>query len=234
MKRVVITGASSGIGAQTARLCARRGHRLVLAARSVARLQDLAKECSAEGSPKTLVCAVDFNEPTTARSLENALYQLGDGEPVLVSNAGTFNPGQFAESDFETHAGQVTVNLLGAMAAAHALIPAMLAHGSGQIVQVASIAATQSFPGAAAYCASKAGLLSFGRSISLEYRNQGIRVTSILPGATATPIWKGESHPPFEKMLTAESVAEAIVTVIDLPPDRTIDELTITPPLGIL
>jgi NAD(P)-dependent dehydrogenase (short-subunit alcohol dehydrogenase family) len=125
--------------------------------------------------------------------------------------------------------------MIGPMQLCKFAIPWMLRAGGGHIVNVLSIAATHPFSGAAAYCASKAGLHMFGKALAAEYRGRGIRVTSLLPGSTDTPLWDKQSFQPSrEDMLPARAVAECIRDVILSPPDRSYDEIVLMPPKGIL
>lgn len=232
-KRVVITGASTGIGHATARALAKHGHALVLVARRADLLLEVARECLDLGATAATAAPLDLSEATQAGRLAQHLQNLPAGEQVLVNNAGVAQFGDFATTTWADHARQVEVNLLGLMAATHALLPGMLAEGSGLVVNVLSIAATHVFPGAEAYSASKAGALAFGRSISASYRRQGIRVTQVLPGATDTPIW-GEGGPDRNQMLSPDAVARVIRDVVEASPDRVMDEITVTPPFGVL
>jgi short-subunit dehydrogenase len=232
-KRVVITGASTGIGHATARALAKKGHSLVLVARRADLLLEVARECLELGAAAATAAPLDLGEPSQATRLADHLQHLPAGEQVLVNNAGVAQFGDFATSSWIDHSRQIEVNLLGLMASTHALLPGMLADGSGLIVNVLSIAATHVFPGAEAYSASKAGALAFGRSLSASYRRQGIRVTQILPGATDTPIW-GEGGPDRNQMLSPDAVARVIRDVVEASPDRVMDEVTVTPPFGIL
>jgi len=232
-KRVVITGASTGIGHATARALAKKGHSLVLVARRADLLLEVARECLELGAAAATAAPLDLAEPSQATRLADHLQHLPTGEQVLVNNAGVAQFGDFATGSWIDHSRQIEVNLLGLMASTHALLPGMLADGSGLIVNVLSIAATHVFPGAEAYSASKAGALAFGRSLSASYRRQGIRVTQILPGATDTPIW-GEGGPDRNQMLSPDAVARVIRDVVEASPDRVMDEVTVTPPFGIL
>jgi NAD(P)-dependent dehydrogenase (short-subunit alcohol dehydrogenase family) len=127
------------------------------------------------------------------------------------------------------------INLMAPIYAIHAALPWMLEAGGGKIVNVLSIAAVHTFPGSGAYAASKAGLLALGRSVAADYRSQGVRVTAILPGSVDTPLWEGKSFVPNrEDMLTREAVAETIRDVVLMPQDRSVDELLLMPPKGIL
>lgn len=234
-KRVVITGASSGIGRSAALQLARSGHALVLVARRVDLLLEVAKECQERGAGGVQPVAMDVADAGQMPALADAVQNLGTGEIALVNSAGTATFGPFYQTPIEAHREQMRVNFDGTLHATHALLPLMVESGSGQIINVLSIAVQHAFPGAAAYSASKAAVLAMGRSLSVEYRRQGIRVTALIPGATDTPIWDQQSgSPPRDQMLTSRAVGRAIRDLVNLPPDRVIDELVITPPSGIL
>ena len=234
MYRTVVTGASSGIGRETAILLATESHSLVLNARREKLLVELAEVCLAAGAKAVNVVSGDVTDQETANKITESVGQL-EGEVVLVNNAGFAEFGEFHESDVESAVRMVDVMLSGTMRTTHALLPLMLADGRGTVVNVLSMAANTEFPGAAAYCAAKAGALMFSRVLSKEYRQKGVRVTSILPGSTDTAIWDGMAdHPPREEMLPASAVAEAIRDAINAPRDRSIDEVVITPPKGVL
>ncbi|MCH8978333.1 MAG: SDR family NAD(P)-dependent oxidoreductase [Armatimonadetes bacterium] len=234
MYRTVITGASSGIGRATAILLAKEGHSLILNARREKQLNELAELCLAEGAPAASAAAGDITDQKTAQRIAASASQL-EGELVLVNNAGFVEFGDFHESDIERAAGMVDVMLTGTMRTTHALLPLMLADGKGTVVNVLSVAAKTEFPGAAAYCAAKAGAHMFSRVLCQGYRQKGVRVTSIIPGSTDTPIWDPiESHPPREDMMPASAVAEAIRDAINAPRDRAVEEIVLTPPKGIL
>lgn len=234
-KRVVVTGASSGIGRSGALQLAAAGHALVLVSRRLDVLLELGKECGERGARAVDVVSLDITDTAQAERLQKAVNDLESGEIVLVNGAGVGKFGSFHETPLADHLAQIQVNLVGTIAATHALLPLMLQNGSGQVINILSIAATTPLPGAAAYSASKGALSAFGKSLSVEYRGQGIRVTSIYPGATDTALWDSSaSTPPREKMLTARAVGMAIRDIVNLPPDRVVDEMTITPPMGIL
>ena len=159
----------------------------------------------------------------------------GAGEVVLVNNAGTAAFGPFHEQPIETAVRMVDVLLSGALRATHALLPTMLEEGRGTVVNVVSVAALQAFSSAEAYCAAKSGLLAFSRSLARDYRPMGVRVTSLIPGASDTALWDAiEGHPERADMLSPQAVAEAIKMVVDTPRDRSYDEIVLTPPKGVL
>lgn len=233
MKRIVITGASSGIGREAALLLAGQGHELVLAARRQQLLLELMEECQSRGgSARTVAC--DIGSFDDCRMLVAAARESAtSAEPVLVNAAGVAEFGDFADMPVASVEGQIQTNLVAPLYLAHEMIPWMLEAGGGQIVNVLSIAAVHVFSGAAAYSAAKAGLLMGGRSLAAEYRSRGVRVTSVLPGATDTPLW-GAGGPARSDMLSASAVAEVIAAAISAPRDRSIDEITVMPPKGVL
>jgi len=234
--RIVITGASSGIGRETALKLAKEGHVLVLASRSKNLLEELAGQCRKIGAPEVAVCVWDATSRDQDQLLADSLLQLSTADPIaLVHSSGVAHFGDYVASDPIDIHNMVLVNLLGIMRAVRELLPLMIADKRGKIINVSSIAATNTFPGAAGYCASKTGALAFMRCIAAEVREQGIQVTSLVLGSTDTPLWKGKSWmPTVEDMLTASSVAETIADLIKIPEDRNVDEIHLLPPKGIL
>jgi len=156
----LVTGASSGIGADLARELARDGHDLVLAARTVAPMENLAAELTAYGAG-TVVIAADLSQPGGAAELVSAIEARGLTVDVLVNNAGLGAVGRFD-------------------------LPGMVARRHGKVMLVASTAAFQPGPRMAVYFATKAYVLSFGEAIAYELRGTGVTVTVLCPGPTAT------------------------------------------------
>lgn len=234
-KRVIICGASSGIGKATALALSKTECELVLAARRRPLLNELAAECEANGA-KALGVPCDITQyPECEELIHQAKSMAGDAEPVLVNSAGVAEFCGFADTSLAGLDDQIRTNLMGPIYACRAFMPWALSYGAGHIVNVLSISATTVFAGAAAYSASKAGLLMFGKSLAAEYRRMGLRLTSIIPGATDTAIWDRQGFVPSrEDMLLPEAVADVIRDVIFAPSDRNIDELVIMPPKGIL
>lgn len=230
-RQVLITGASSGIGAATAIALAARGAHVVLVARRVERLVHISELCAHSGGSATVFPADVARASDWA---EDALAKLqAEGEWVLVNNAGAANFGPLTDQNSEDISHELQVNLVGPLQLTSAFARAALARGGGQVINVLSIAADNVFPGAAVYGAGKAGFRQAMRSLAAETRAQGLRVTNVLPGATDTEIW-GAGGPDRSMMLTAEAVAETLVWLTECPKDRTVEELRLTPPLGIL
>lgn len=235
-RRVLVTGASSGVGQESARLLARSGCELVIGARRLGILEELADELRSLGSPAVHAVAVDVSDVEQVRNfVSRAKEASGVCRPALVNVAGLAEFGPFHEQSTESLLSQVHVNLVGPMIACREILPWMLESGGGDMVNVLSITSELVFAGTGAYSASKAGLRMLGKVLASEYRKKGLRVTSILPGAVDTPIWEGKSFvPPKKDMLPVEAVAKVVADVVLAPLDRSYDEITIMPPKGVL
>ena len=179
----LITGASSGIGAELARLCAADGYRPILVARRASRLEQLAKTFSSPPGAARILTA-DLADPAAPQSI----FDQTRGEPIeiLINNAGFGVRGPYASSDWEKEARLIQVNMTALAHLTRLLLPGMLEQRSGRILNVASTAAF--VPGAfmSMYYASKAFVLSFSHALSEEVRGSGVTVTVLCPGPTST------------------------------------------------
>ena len=224
--RLLITGASSGIGRELAYLM-RDQAKLVLMARRAKELQQVAKETGA-----IAICGDVGNFSDCERLVEAA---QGEGELCLVCAAGSAYFADLVTQTPESIEAQIRSNLLGSIYAAKAAVPKMLESREGQIINILSIAGSVPFSGCSGYGSAKAGALMFTKVLSAEYRQHGIRCTALSPGAVNTPIWEGQSFKPDpDQMMTPRAIAETIRDLLFLPKDRSVDELTIMPPHGIL
>lgn len=230
-RRAIVTGASSGIGHATSVLLAAAGIEVVLAARRAESLKAIADEIGPLARPFPF----DITDPAACLDLVSFSRSLGEAEPILVNNAGIAEFGDFASMPIEALDRQLAVNLIGPMHLTHAWVPWALEAKAGQLINVLSVTAVQVFGGSAGYSSAKAGFHMLGRILSAEYRRKGLRVTNILPGAVDTPIWEGQAFvPKRQDMLPVQAVAEAIRDVVLLPADRSMDEIFLMPPKGVL
>jgi short-subunit dehydrogenase len=184
--RVLITGASAGIGAELAREFAKHGHRLTLVARRRDKLQQLAAELAGEHGVDVRLVVQDLAKPAGPAAVVKAVQ--ADGEPVgiLVNNAGVIDVGPFVASAMDKIAGLVNLNVRALTELTGLLLPPMVERGFGRILNVASLAAFQPVPSMAAYAASKAYVLSFTEALSEELRGSGVKVCAVCPGMTDT------------------------------------------------
>lgn len=184
MSTALITGASNGIGLELARRLAADGNDLILVARSVDKLQNIATELSGRHGIRADVIGQDLGYEGAAQELVD---KLGDRRvDMLINNAGFGEFGTFIEADIKRLNQMIQLNVATLTALAHAFGRRMAAQGGGQILNVASIAAFMPGPGAAVYYASKAYVLSFSDALDFELRHHNVRVTTLCPGPTDT------------------------------------------------
>ena len=227
----VVTGASSGIGAETAKVLAGAGHPVALGARRVDVCEELAAEIRASGG-EAVAHPLDM---TSDESLEEFAAKvsadLGDVE-VVISNAGAVAPGATADVSSERFARELDLNLVGAHRLVHAFVPAMIERGRGDVVFVSSDVAVRPRPFMAAYSASKWGLEGMVGALQMELEGTGVRASLVRPG----PTWSGMGddwdpdeaafvlnqwvrfglarHPHF---LKAKAQADAIAAIVSAP-----------------
>lgn len=182
----LITGASSGIGLDLARMFAANGHDLVLVARSEGKLQELAVELEKRHEITAHVAACDLARPDAAKQLVEEVKERGIEIDVLVNNAGFGLKGPFAENDLQRELDMIQVNVIALTALTKLLLEPMLARRRGRILNVSSTAAFVSGPFMAIYYATKAYVLSFSEALADELRDSGVTVTVLCPGPTAT------------------------------------------------
>ena len=197
-KVVIITGASSGIGAAAARLLADQGCKLTLAARSENKLQTLANELATD----TLVVRADMTEPTDITNMVTQTLERFGRIDVMFANAGIFIQGDFADYDMDAVGDMFRVNVDGVMRCAHAVIPSMKAQGSGDILVTSSIAGHEKLHRGPAYGASKHAIETFVNTLRRQLAGDGIRVMSIAPGRVANELW-GMTDPQEIERLSA-------------------------------
>jgi NADP-dependent 3-hydroxy acid dehydrogenase YdfG len=227
-RTAVITGASSGIGAASARALAGAGYRTVLGARRIDRLLALAEEIDGEA------IALDVGDP---ESVEAFAAAIGDCD-VLVSNAGgALGLDPLADADEERWRWMYEVNVLGTMRMARTLLPQLSASGDGHLVAVTSIAAFEVYRGGSGYSAAKHAQRAAIRTLRLELLGQPVRVTEIAPGLVETEFsvvrLGGEEAAAkvYEGMtpLVAEDVAECVRWAVELPSHVNVDEIVVRP-----
>ena len=180
----LITGASHGIGAELARLCAADGYAPILTARTAAELETLATELSRAHGVAARALPADLADPAAPAAIFEATRS--DAVEILINNAGFGLHGAFAETDWAAEARMIQVNITAAAHLTKLFLPGMLARRSGRILNVASTAAFVPGPFMAVYYASKAFLLSFSEAIAKEVEGSGVTVTALCPGPTRT------------------------------------------------
>jgi len=191
---VLVTGASSGIGEALAHCFAADGHRLVLVARSVDKLEAIAAGLHEAHGVKVTVLPADLSLPDAARALAGALKRRRIAIDVLVNNAGVLDQGAFTAIPAARHQALIDLNVSGLTSMVAQFLPDMVKRGRGRILNVASIAAFQPVPSLATYAASKAYVLSLTESLAEELQGSGVSVTALCPGITATGMLAGAAQ----------------------------------------
>src|SRR6266567_4119568 len=215
-KTALITGASSGIGRAFASALAARKMHVVLVARSEERLRALATQLSEQYHIHAEVIASDLSQEHAAQALQQEVERRGLGIDLLVNNAGFALNGFFETLAPERDHQQVMVDVTTVVDLAHAFVPSMLARGEGAIINTASTASFQPLPYMAVYGASKAFVLSFSQALSEEYRDRGLRVLALCPGATETAFFDtaGEAAS-FGRRRTPEQVVTTALRALE-------------------
>jgi short-subunit dehydrogenase len=178
----LVTGASSGLGAEFARACARRGDELVLVARRRDRLEALAAELGGTAH----VVVVDLAVPEAPETLLGEVAARGLSVATLINNAGFGLAGPFADQALDRQREMIDLNMRALVGLTHLVLPAMKANRAGFILNVASTGAFQAGPGFALYFATKAFVLSFSEALHQELKGSGVRVSALCPGPTRT------------------------------------------------
>ena len=191
MHTALITGASSGIGEELARLFAQDGHNLVVVARNQAKLKALAEQLATEHAIEVWVEPADLSKRGAAKKLAASLTEQAIDIDVLVNNAGVLEHGRFVDIGETAHQRMLDLNIAGLTAILNQFLPAMQARGRGRVLNVASIAAFQPVPSLATYAASKAFVLSLTESLSEELKGSGVTITALCPGITDTGMLEG-------------------------------------------
>lgn len=235
-QRALITGASSGIGRETAIAFAKAGIDVALVSRSHAKLEALEAELLSLGV-QAKAYPLDLSDTeTVATDLQSLIEDFG-AVTVLVNNAGMGYTGALADMPLTDWQRLMDLNLTSVLLTTQAVLPGMRAQGGGTILNIASIAAHNAFPDWGAYSASKAAVISFSRILAVEEREHGVRVMVVSPGAVNTSLWDTETvQADFERsqMLTPNVVAQTILHAVQLPSSAAIDEITLTPSGGAL
>ena len=218
-KAAVITGASRGIGAAAAREFARRGVKVVLAARAIEDLEKLASQINASGG-NAVACECDVsNYDEVAQAIQTCRGKYGRVD-ILVNNAGIIEPiARLADSNPRHWSRVADVNYKGVYYGLRAVIPTMVEQGEGVIVNISSGAATSAMEGWSHYCSTKAAVLSLTKCAHKEYANDGIRVVGLSPGTVATDmqiVVKASGINPISQLdlsdhIPAQWAAQAIV-----------------------
>jgi ribitol 2-dehydrogenase len=230
-KVVIITGASSGIGAATAKLLAQHGAKVVLAARSTDKIRALAKELG----ENALAVTTDVTKSKSVTALvEKTIKHFGRID-VLFANAGIYIPGNVSEGNPDEWANLMDVNVNGVLRCVHAVLPHMTKQKSGDILVTSSISGFVDIHWEPVYSASKHAIQGFAHTLRRQVAKDGIRVGAVAPGRVANELWgiydeaEIKRHTKKRMSIPSEDVAEAVVYMLSQPKHVTIRDLVMLP-----
>ncbi len=212
-KAAIITGASSGIGAATAKIFSQNGYFVYLLGRNEERLTAVALECTSGAS--LLKCDLS-SEASIEKYSKHVLERADTDVQVLVNNAGIFAVGSLIDTSMKTWREQFETNLFGSISFTQKILPLFLKNKKGSILNVSSTVGIKSTAGTGAYAASKAAMISWSNTLALELGVHGIRVNCLAPGLVDTPIHAGRdmnamaSLQPLGRVGTADEIARSI------------------------
>ncbi len=233
----LVTGAGAGLGKATALRLAERGCKVICAGRRLESLQALAKQLG-NGA---VAFKLDVTSPTDTAALIERLPESHRQIDILVNNAGHDAGGRrrFDEGKIEDFAAIAQTNIIGLMRVSHAVLPQMVKRGSGDVVNLGSIAALRQYPNVNVYAATKAFVHSFSEGLRYDYRETDIRIIEVMPGITRTDFaatrfggdkTKGDTYyQRFPALLEPDDIARAIVYALDQPHTVTVAQMLVVP-----
>lgn len=238
-KIVLITGASSGIGASCAQLFARNGAKLILAARRLERLKQLADKLTKEFGSEVYILQLDVRDRSQVESSLAALPEPWVNIDVLINNAGLSRGlDKLHEGNIEDWEEMIDTNLKGLLYVTRAIVPKMVKQGRGHVVNIGSIAARGAYPGGNVYCASKAAVRTISEGLKQDLLGTPVRVTEIEPGLVETEFSivrfhgdKQRADKVYENLtpLTPDDVADVVLFCVTRPPHVNISEVMLVP-----
>jgi len=236
---VLVTGASSGIGAACARAFARQGARLLLAARRIERLEAMRPGLEQDGAAATHCVRLDVRDADAVRAAIEALPADWKDIEVLINNAGLSRGlGKLHEGDVADWEEMIDTNVKGLLYVDRAVVPLLVRRGRGTVVHIGSIAGRELYPGGNVYCATKHAVRALTEGLRIDLLGSGVRVVSVDPGLVETEFgvvrFRGDERRAaavYERMtpLSADDVADVVVFAATRPPHVNVAEILVLP-----
>ncbi len=235
-KVAIVTGASSGMGEAIAEELVQRGVRVALFARRENRLQALAQRLAGNGSNETLIVPGDVRKPEDVQNLVNQTMQRWGKLDIVIANAGFGYRSPIVEGDVERWKNLLDTNVYGLLLTLKYGVEQLLKQGSGHVVVTSSVAGRSVMAGGAVYSGSKFAVGAIAEALREEVGQQGVRVTTIEPGAVETEFVQVAGYPPetaeaIKQLdpLQAKEIAQVVIQVLEQPGNVDIAELTVYP-----
>ncbi len=232
-KLAVVTGGTKGIGRAIIERFAAAGFDIATCARKEADLNELKSTIESKHPVKVTPFVADMSNKDHIQAFAKIVMQLPQPVEVLVNNAGYFIPGSVLDEADGALESMINTNLYSAYHLSRLLVPSMRARQSGHVFNMCSIASIMAYPNGGSYAISKFALLGFSKVLREELKTHGVRVTSVLPGATLTASWDGVDLPD-ERLMKPEDVAETIFSAYSISKRSVVEEILIRPQLGDL
>jgi short-subunit dehydrogenase len=231
--KIVITGASKGLGKAMAKIFAAEGHQLFLCSRGEGPLQQTTNELQAAyPAAKIASKSTDTSNKTAVHDFANWILEQCVPD-VVINNAGQFVPGSIHLEADGVLENMLQQNLFSAYYLTRALLPAMMQNRAGHIVNICSIASLQAYDNGGSYSISKHAMFGFSRNLREEMKPHGIKVTAVLPGAAYTASWEGAGIDPL-RIMTAEDIAIMVAAACRLSAQACVEDIVLRPLLGDL
>lgn len=236
---VLITGASSGIGASCAKVFAQAGAKLILAARRKEKLQEIADKLSKEFTTQVYLIELDVRDRQAVETAINSLPEPWKNIDVLINNAGLSRGlSKLHEGDFQDWEEMIDTNVKGLLYLTRYVVPGMIDRSKGHIVNIGSIAGRQTYPGGNVYCGSKAAVRAISEGLKQDLLGTPIRVSCIDPGLVETEFSQVRFHGDTERAekvyqgltpLTGDDVADVVFFCVTRPNHVNISEILLVP-----
>jgi short-subunit dehydrogenase len=231
-RKAVVTGATKGIGRAIAETLATEGYDLAICSRTKEDLEELKKDFELRFPYISVFSkAVDMSKKEEVVQFGHDIASEWQKVDVLVNNAGAFYPGTILEGEDGSLEAMIDINLYSAYYLTKTIVPLMLPQKKGYIFNMCSIASMHAYKNGSNYSIAKFAMLGFSKNLREELKHQGIKVTSILPGATWSESWAGYEAPP-ERLMKPRDIAEAILAALRMSSGAVIEEIILRPQLG--
>jgi short-subunit dehydrogenase len=231
-KLIVVTGGSKGIGKAILERFAAEGFDVATCSRNDKELQALSAEFKQKfANVKCFTYSADLSNKEEVKAFANFVKNLNRNVDVLVNNAGYFLPGEIVTEPEGTLENMINANLYSAYYTTRGIVPQMKAAGSGHVINICSIASIKAYANGGSYAISKFAMLGLTKCLREELKNDNIRVTAVMPGATLTRSWES-SGLPEDRFMTIQDIAETIWAANVLSARSVVEEIIIRPQLG--